>query len=115
MSLPTLATFYKNDTVVGAGFCNIGWFIRLELLKHCIIDCMDDAWERYRPEHIDTPEYLRRRLNNDQYFTNAHDLANFEYILIYDIKIPRNIAMSVYAKTISDEEWNSFCDSLKEL
>lgn len=102
MSLPTYATFYKNDKVVGAGFCNPGWFITPESFKSCIPEAMDAAWERYR----DIPKYIDSTL--DRYFTTEEDLRNFEYMKLFGVKINRNIALAVYKKTITDSEWSAF-------
>lgn len=104
MSLPTYAKFYKDDKIVGVGFCNPGWSVSPDTLKCCIKESMDDAWDRYREDFTPT-EYTQR---NDKYFTNSDDLKMFDYIKVFDIIIPRDIAMPIYFGKLADEDWNAF-------
>lgn len=107
MSLPTHAIFYKGEKAVGAGFCNPGWTLNPESLMPCIKQSMDDAWDRYRPEseRLQESEDFSR---NEKYFTNADDLKNFEYMEVFEIKIPRHIALHVYFGQMTLDQWKGF-------
>ena len=109
MSLPTYAKFYKNDIIVGVGFCNPGWSLSPSGLKRCVSESMDDAWDRYR-EDFKATEYTQR---NDKYFTNSDDLKTFDHIEVFGIIIPRDIAMRVYFKKVTDEEWDTFIKEIE--
>lgn len=107
MSLPSYAIFYNNGKEVGAGFCNPGWTVTAESLMPCISQAMDDAWDRYRPENkelLDRGEYQR----NSEYFTTEEDLKNFDYMELFDIKVPRHIALHIYFGQMTLEEWAGF-------
>ena len=107
MSLPTYASFIKDGRIVGIGFCNPGWFLTAEALRSCIKESMDAAWERYR-EDFKPSEWSER---HDKYFTTEADLRDFEYMEVFDIMIPREIAMKEYSNTLTDDEWMTFTKS----
>lgn len=91
MSLPTYGIFYKNENYVGAGFCNVGWFMSDYGLVRCIREAMDNAWEFYR----ENPSFeLNER--ERQYFTNEEDLRSFDYLKIYSYNFPREFCMKIY-------------------
>ena len=107
MSLPTHGYFYKDGKIVGAGFCNPGWFLTADALRGCVKQAMDAAWYRYGDEFKET-EWSKRY---DDYFTTAEDLRTFDYLSIFEFKIPRDIAMRDYFDDLSDEEWDAFIES----
>ncbi len=109
MSLPTYAKFYKENKLVGVGFCNPGWSLSPDGLKRCVSESMDDAWDRYR-DNFEPTEYTQR---NDKYFTNSDDLKQFEHMEVFGIIIPRDIAIRVYFNKLTGEEWDSFIKEIE--
>lgn len=124
MSLPTTAFFLKADLIVGAGFCNIGWFINLDRIWDCMVDAAQSAMDyhsdvneiaernakRYRPC---TPDDVSRNVENtlrwrkrvEKYFTTLEDLKSFEYMYLYDYKIDRYVVENMLTKKWTNDQF----------
>lgn len=112
MSLPTQGVFRKDGKIVGVGACNPGWSVNEVLVTRCIKDAMDNAWAYFDPnksgEHFKNEKFVERwerdRANKAKYFTTPEDLKNFEYLDIFDYRIPRDYAIAYYFGKISKED-----------
>lgn len=103
MPLPSSGIFLKDDTIVGCGFCDIGWFISIPGMKRCILECMKNAEDYYINPDKHGP-YWRDKYGS--YFpTDEKEFYTFDRILIYDHVIPRKVAMVVFLDDFTDEEW----------
>jgi len=107
MSLPTYATFYNKNVVVGVGLCNAGWFITPTGLYRCFKDAMDSSWSYYSPTTKKWDTIHNSRFAN--YFTKPEDLKYFDNIKLYEMNFPREIAMKIYLNQLSIEEFEQYC------
>lgn len=105
MSLPEYALFIKDDTVVGVGFCNIGWFFTPSRVWECMVSASTEAMNYYTPAEELAKKYnrdinfiLEDRVREAKYFTTIEDLKAFEFIHLYHLKIPRYVVENMLSK-----------------
>lgn len=110
MSLPTWGLLVKNDKIVGCGFCDTGrrW-VDNRAVKRCISEVIEScenfindrdngSWKRHNGDYL--PIYHR-------YFTSSNeDVSNFDYMIIYEYKISRKVAITAHMLGFTDDEWN---------
>lgn len=110
MSSPTWGLFVKNDKIVGCGFCDAGSrFLHNLSIKKCISEVIescesfindrdDGTWKRHNGDYL--PIYHR-------YFTSSNeDVSNFDYMIIYQYKISRKVAITAHMLGFTDDEWH---------
>jgi hypothetical protein len=102
VSLPTYAIFYKENKKVGAGFCNIGWFIDYNNIRRTIKEAMENAWKRYSKNF----EYEKRDIRLDECFTTAEDLKQFDEMHLYGKIFPRWVCLGIYFDKFTLEEFD---------
>lgn len=116
MSLPTYARFKKDNEIVGAGFCNIGWVFFINNFSGCIFKAFDEAAKYFDQDITQLDErdlelYNRFKERNSQYFSTRENLFAFDHVELYGYSIPRDIVNSLYRKELSNED---FVTLLKE-
>lgn len=77
MSLPSIAYFYDTENnQLGSCFVNVGWFVTTD----DIVDC----------------------LNEDVVKSEFYNNENTSYIVLYDIKIPKQLILDCSGLNMSD-------------
>ena len=108
MSLPSNAVFFKENKVVGIGFCNIGWNVEPKRILGCIYDGWMNAAAHFTPIDPENEWYeqsLKQRDRDSKYFITKTDLEGFDQVLVYDYLIPRDHAEGVHLKRITETEF----------
>jgi hypothetical protein len=110
MSLPSIAYFYKDGKIVGAGSVNIGWFEQPEAVERCITEALIDSSRFYLG--CDEPWYPKWKERMSMYFTTLEDLQQFQFMELYSWVIPRQVIKElIHDFTLSSED---FIKQLKE-
>lgn len=103
MSLPTHASFFKNNKIVAHAFCNCGWYLNGVSLKRALVDAWNAAIGIYDLEEI--PENLK------PYYTNRQDLIEFDYVEVYGYRFSKSVVGALFYNTLKIDE---FCFNLNK-
>lgn len=109
MSLPSWGLLVKDDKVVGCGFCNPGWWLDNNGVKRCIKQTLESC-----EDFINERDNKKWKNENGvywpiyhKYFTSTdEDVFNFDYIIVFEYKIPRKVALTLFMLGYTDEEWD---------
>ena len=108
MSLPTLARIYKNNKVVAVACCNAGWFITSSGLYWCIKNALESVSKYFQePATGEIRAYYNKHYPDS--FGTIQDIMPFDYIEIYEYKIPFTLAMKVFFNKLSVKEFEDYC------
>ena len=86
MSLPSIAYFLKNGSIVAEAFINIGWHIYPEGIIRCCYEAYNTC------------------LTSEQTHT-LDDWKAFDHILLYDYIIPRTTLNQYFLGNITEKEF----------
>lgn len=112
MSLPSIATFYKDEKIVGAACINIGWYVTPEGITTCLGDALDSAMKFYG-EHSDW--HPRHAEDMAPYFTTLKDLKAFDHITLYGYKIPRSAMSFLLEKPENSKKFEQALTKFEEI
>lgn len=109
MSLPSWGLLVKDDKIVGCGFCNPGWWLDINGVKRCISQTLERC-----EDFMSDREHKKWKQENGEYkpiyhkyFTGSdEDVLNFDYLIIFEYKIPRKVAITAHVLGFTDEEWD---------
>lgn len=108
MSLPSHGLIVKDGVIVGVGMCNIGWVFDVRYLPACIKETMTCAYKCVTKDRQELVNFIPWY---PWCFGTVEELQTFDGVVVYGYQFDRDVAKSVFAGTMSDDE---FVDYIKQ-